>query len=511
MPVPDTGSADTPSRTVDGAAPTNFAIEQAEQRRWTLRPRFAGAAWFESLVANEFLSLDEQFDRQERALSQIVRFAAAEVPYYRETFRRLGLGTGDVRTAGELERLPVIDKRAIQEAGHDAGRGLKARSLPKGERYAGPSVSSGSTGPPTRVFQTRRSLGMWGLLLQRGRRWFRFDPAGTFAEIRNRENLPRGPDRRPIADGVTARAPSWPQMGRYFKTGPFIGFAKTTPLDQIADWLEEQRPDYLLSDSAVLEHLALEFQERSPLDGLGALLAISEPLTPGMATRIGQTFCAPICRAYGMNEVGMMATRCPEGQRYHVHSEHCLLEIVDAEGKPCRPGDYGRVLVTVLTNMAMPLIRYDTGDMAQALDGPCPCGRTLPAIGEVLGRYTHIAPVAASVRGPVNALRGALESLPPELSAKLRKYQVHHRRNGDFELRLVVTGTPPAAFAEHLQQVWRAATRAPAPALHILEVDHIRLAPSGKFFYFTSETVPSSLPETKPARVRPGRSPAGSS
>lgn len=494
-------TADTPSLTEGGVEPTSLAIEQAEQRRWALRPRFARVTWFEALVANEFLSIDEQMARQEQALSRIVRFAATQVPYYRDLFRRLGLSDRDIRTPGELGRLPALEKRVIQES----GAGLAALALPKREQYASPTGSSGSTGPPTRVLQTRRSLRMWSLLLQRGRRWFRFDPAGIFAEIRMRENLPRGPGGRPVADGVTAHAAAWPQVGRYFETGPFVGLTKTTPLDQIADWLEEQRPNYLLSDSAVLEHLAFEFQERPPLDGVRALLAISEPLTPGMGDRIEKTFCAPICRAYGMNEVGMMATCCPEGKRYHVHAEHCLLEIVNAEGKPCLPGDYGRVLVTVLSNMAMPLIRYDTGDMAQALDGPCPCGRTLPVIGGVLGRYSHIAPVPSNILDPVNALRGALERLPPELSTNLREYQVHHCQDGDFELRLVVTDALPAVFAEHVQQVWRAATGTPLPALRILEVDYIRPAPSGKFFYFTSDFIPSSTPEPKPERtVEPG-------
>ncbi len=495
---PVSGStADTPSRTEGSIESTSLAIEQTEQRRWTLRPRFARVTCFESLVANEFLSIDEQTARQERALSRMVRFAATQVPYYRDLFRRLGLSDRDIRTPGELGRLPALEKTVIQED----GTALAARALPKSERYASPTQSSGSTGPRTRVLQTRRSLEMWNLLLQRGRRWFRFDPAGIFAEIRERKNLPRGPGGKPVADGVTARASAWPQVGRYFETGPFVGIAKTTPLDRIAGWLEEQRPNYLLSDSSVLEHLAFEFQERPPLDGLRALLAISEPLTPGMSDRIEKTFCAPICRAYGMNEVGMMATRCPEGKRYHVHAEHCLLEIVDAEGKPCPPGDYGRVLVTVLSNSAMPLIRYDTGDMAQALDGPCPCGRTLPVIGAVLGRHSHIAPVPSSILDPVNALRGALERLPAELSANLRKYQVHHRQDGEFELRLVVTGTLPAVFAELVQQVWRAATGIPSPALRILEVDHIRPAPSGKFFYFTSDIIPSSTSEPKPERA----------
>ena len=122
-------------------------------------------------------------------------------------------------------------------------------------------------------------------------------------------------------------------------------------------------------------------------------------------------------------------------------------------------------------------------------------------IGGVLGRYSHIAPLPTSVLDLVNALRATLERLPPELSAKLGKYQVHHRQDGDFELRLVVTGALPAVFAEHVQQVWRAVTETPSPALRILEVNQIRLAPSGKFFHFTSDFIPSSTPEPEPARA----------
>ncbi len=93
--------------------PTSLSIEQDEQRRWTLRSRFSDLTAFDALVANEFLSADEQLARQKRELSRTVRFAAAQVPYYRDLFRRLGLTDRDIRGPGDLRLLPALTKQLI--------------------------------------------------------------------------------------------------------------------------------------------------------------------------------------------------------------------------------------------------------------------------------------------------------------------------------------------------------------------------------------------------------------
>ena len=69
-----------------------------------------------------------------------------------------------------------------------------------------------------------------------------------------------------------------------------------------------------------------------------------------------------------------------------MNAEHALIEIVDEQGRPTTPGQMGRVLATTLQNRLMPLVRYDMGDYALALNQRCECGRTLPLIGKVLGR-----------------------------------------------------------------------------------------------------------------------------
>ncbi|MCH8214865.1 MAG: hypothetical protein IIC54_12450 [Proteobacteria bacterium] len=94
----------------------------------------------------------------------------------------------------------------------------------------------------------------------------------------------------------------------------------------------------------------------------------------------------------------------------------------------------------------------------------------------------------------MNALRETMERLPPALSRNLREYQVHRRRGGDFELRLVVAQALPAEFATHIQGAWGAAIGSRPLTLSVVEVDHIPLAPSGKFFHFTSDFVSSPVP-----------------
>jgi phenylacetate-CoA ligase len=61
------------------------------------------------------------------------------------------------------------------------------------------------------------------------------------------------------------------------------------------------------------------------------------------------------------------------------------VEVLDADGRVCAPGEIGRVVVTPLHNFATPLLRYEIGDEAEA-GSPCPCGRGLPVLTRIAGR-----------------------------------------------------------------------------------------------------------------------------
>src|SRR5260370_13211698 len=70
----------------------------------------------------------------------------------------------------------------------------------------------------------------------------------------------------------------------------------------------------------------------------------------------------------------------------HVRADTFVVEIVpnDAIAKPA-----GRIVITDLLNLSMPLIRYEIGDVAAWAEDPnCPCGRNLPLLTEVQSRTT---------------------------------------------------------------------------------------------------------------------------
>jgi phenylacetate-CoA ligase len=462
---------------------TSPAEERAEQARWKLRPEFAGFAFFDRLVENEFLPPEQGAAEESRALRAVVGFAAARVPYYRDLFARLGLRAGDIRDRHDLPRLPVLTRQALR----DEFERLKPDTLPPGVEVAGTAHSSGSTGPPTQVVQSTASNLMFSCLNQRQSRWFRRDPALTVAVLRNPQSMPQPRPGEYLAPGATLRLPRWLYAGTFFESGPSLYFNVLGPVEGQLEWLRRQRPDYLITRSHSLEHLAMAAAGERPCASLKATTAISEAITPATRRHLESVFGAPVQQGYGLNEIGLVAARC-EADRYHVHREHCIVEVIDETGAPCADGRAGRLVVTGLHNFAMPLLRYDSDDLVTALDGPCPCGRTLPSFGEVHGRYSRITMLPPDTVERVDALRCALQAMPSALKSGLRRYQIRQYRDGVFELRFVAATALPPAFGSHLERAWRDACGAAGPPLRLREAGDIPLETArDKFDDFVSE------------------------
>lgn len=125
-----------------------------------------------------------------------------------------------------------------------------------------------------------------------------------------------------------------------------------------------------------------------------------------------------------------MAYRCSHSATWHVNAELLLLEVVDDQGLPCRPGEMGRVIITPFFSTAQPLVRYDQGDLAVA-GTACTCGRTLPTVEHFSGRITHM------FRHPDG--RRIQRAFPDQHRALLRcsTWQIAQIGPTDFEFRYV--------------------------------------------------------------------------
>jgi phenylacetate-CoA ligase len=85
---------------------------------------------------------------------------------------------------------------------------------------------------------------------------------------------------------------------------------------------------------------------------------------------------------YGSQEYVCRIMECEQGS-FHLNPEYGIMEIIGDNGLPAKTG---RLVATGFANKVMPLIRYDTGDIAEWADAPCACGRESPIVGRIIGR-----------------------------------------------------------------------------------------------------------------------------
>jgi phenylacetate-CoA ligase len=122
-------------------------------------------------------------------------------------------------------------------------------------------------------------------------------------------------------------------------------------------------------------------------DYIKAIITSSETLQPKWREQINKVFGDnKVYDHYGSREM-YIASECREHQGYHIHAENILLEIVDNQGNSLPSGKLGRVVVTDLTNLAFPFIRYEIGDYgAMSKRKNCACGINLPILERIEGR-----------------------------------------------------------------------------------------------------------------------------
>jgi phenylacetate-CoA ligase len=127
------------------------------------------------------------------------------------------------------------------------------------------------------------------------------------------------------------------------------------------------------------------FLEEQGISGLPtrSILSTAEVLTENEREKIEEVLDAPLFDRYGCEELSIVASECEAHDGMHIHAEGLWIETDGADKD--NPAD---LIITDLTNDAMPFIRYRVEDMATILTDPCQCGRTLPRLGKLYGRHS---------------------------------------------------------------------------------------------------------------------------
>lgn len=413
---------------------------------------------------------------QQPQLAWLVHWAATQVPHYegsdwaRPAARSLAeaLAKEPARFPELWRSLPLLTKPDLRVLGSK----LNARTLPPGQTPLGTLRTSGSTGIPVAVHTTTTTRLLWDALTVREHLWFRRDFMQRMGVIRFRKREERETDGK-VCSG-------WGRpVSLLYRSGPSSAMHIGKSVEELADWLVGFDPTYLLAYPSIMGPLMDAVAARGGRPpSLEEVRLISEPLDPELQARLSAEWQVRSTDLYSANEVGYIAFRCREQGNLHVQSEALLVEVLDEAGKPCAPGETGRVVVTSLHNLATPLLRYEIGDLAE-VGGPCKCGRGLPVLARVLGRVRNLVRTPDGRRyWPVSL--GRIRSVGPIVQAQFVQTALD-----TVELRVVCSRALSPAETEDAVVKTRQALGY-AFQVSIVPTDVIPRGPTGKYEEFLS-------------------------
>ena len=107
---------------------------------------------------------------------------------------------------------------------------------------------------------------------------------------------------------------------------------------------------------------------------------------------ISAAFNCKVVEDYGMTE-GFMVGQKVDLLYFYIYTPNIYIEVLSEHDEPVNVGETGRIILTKLDGFAMPLIRYDTGDLGVLLPKekyPVHRKFNFPLLERVIGRNTDI-------------------------------------------------------------------------------------------------------------------------
>lgn len=314
---------------------------------------------------------------QKKGLQRILLHAWQHAPAYRERLAPL-FDAAESPDLSKWDDIPILTRKEAQTR----AREFYARQVPAqaGETFF--KQTSGSTGMPLQ----HRSSVLLDIASQaavaRRNDWFGIDANKSCAVFANTL-----PEASHLPDG--AMQPEW-QRGFPEGISFWLDHKLTNSAQKLA-WLRRKPTDYLVTTPNIALSLVLEAENtRTEVPRYNAVMLGGEVLTSTTEAVLRERMSDTLVNSYGSEECGRLAVWCPEANNMHVHEELCLVEILDENNQPTKPGQMGRVVVTSFYNFAMPLIRYAVGDYAEVPFEPCSCGRSSRSLTRIAGRERQL-------------------------------------------------------------------------------------------------------------------------
>jgi phenylacetate-CoA ligase len=382
---------------------------------------------FAGLLHRKTWSRERLDDLRRAKLRRLLYHAYEHVPYYRRLMDQAGVKPAEIREPSDLSRLPVTTKNDLRMAGEDC--------LTKGHGELTVLHTSGHSGVPFAVHVT----------------------AAEYRTRRLREfRMLIGTGVRP-RDRLTLLGPVRTRPSRLHRR---LGLYRMEVIPAVLSDDEQLRrfrlshPDVLWAYPHSLETML--YKARCSLRDLARprfLITSSEVMRPILRERLRAEMPEmEIVNIYGSAEAGRIAAECRARRGLHLEEDALIVEILE-NGSPAEPGREGTVVVTCLDQLAMPLIRYEQGDIGRLRLEPCDCGWHTPVMDPPLGRSHDMMTLPDGTKVAPTRLEVSLRH-----EKDLLQYRFVQERLDRLQAQLCFRRAPtPAKLAELKQRMEEAA------------------------------------------------------
>jgi phenylacetate-CoA ligase len=287
-------------------------------------------------------SQEKYLDWQNKAVSDLLVYAANKVPYYRLYWK-----DKDKTSIPDINAWPVLEKDIVRNnptqfiSDDFSLKDLKVMH------------TSGTSGKPMTIYLSKESYGLWYAMydyrikLENGVDPFN-DKYGTFA-----------------GQLICAQEQNKPPFWVYNKIGKQVYFSSyhlnEDNIESYVNAIREHELTYLMGYTSALNSLVVLANSKNiPLPKLKLIITNAEPLFDHQRIMISKAFQCQVVQTYSGCE-------CAFGGAEDLHEnmwlwpESGLLEVLTENNKIEKYGQ-GAFLATGLVNKAMPLIRYKIGD-----------------------------------------------------------------------------------------------------------------------------------------------------
>lgn len=245
--------------------------------------------------------------------------------------------------------------------------------------------------------------------------------------------------------------------------------------ESLANRLKKANINYIAGYPSVINQVALYAKRNSKLNGV---ICFGDKLFAHHENNIKKAFGdnTLIIDTYGCAEGLLMACR-KDIPYYYIMSPHVFIEIVDDNGDPIEDGKQGNVLVTCLTNKAMPLIRYKLGDLGIILpkeDYPKNKLYQYPLLKKIVGRETDIIKTKNGKVLNVHSFTGVFE-----FYQEIKQYKIIQHNLDSLKVEYISNAVVEESTLTELKSKFLKLTNSDIE-IHFKRVKHLAPSKSGK-------------------------------